>query len=278
MAEQPQDLFPITAASLLDDIPLPIIIYALDGTIVAFNSYAETFWGIKRSEYLGTYNAFQDPANSPLMLTETYARVRNGEIVIRDPTRDRFAPGMAEERPIWYQAIIFPVRDPDRVINYVGYIYQDVTAKMEQVDLITQAREKIAAQQALIQELSIPVVEVWQGILLAPLVGALDARRASNVTEQLLAAIVSFSAEVVILDVTGVPLIDTAVAAYLVNAARAVRLLGSDIILTGVRSEIAQAVVQLGIDLSQFVTRANLQAGLAWAFARRELRVVGVAD
>jgi anti-anti-sigma regulatory factor len=277
MAEQPQDLFPITAASFLEDIPLPIIIYALDGTIVALNSYAETLWGIKRSEYRGLYNAFQDPANSPLVLTETYARVRNGEIVIRDPTRDRFAPGTAEERPIWYQAIIFPVRDPDRVISYAGYIYQDVTGKMEQQDLITQAREEIAAQQALIQELSIPVVEVWQGILLAPLVGALDARRASNVTEQLLAAIVSFSADVVILDVTGVPLIDTAVAAYLVNAARAVRLLGSDIVLTGVRSEIAQAVVLLGIDLSQFVTRANLQTGLAWALARRKLRVVGTS-
>jgi rsbT co-antagonist protein RsbR len=109
--------------------------------------------------------------------------------------------------------------------------------------------------------------------VLAPLVGAIDSRRINGITERLLEAIVRFSADVVIVDVTGVPLIDVATASGLVQVAQAVRLLGSDIVLTGMGSEMAQAVVQLDIDLSRFVTQANLQAGLAWAFVRRRLRL-----
>jgi PAS domain S-box-containing protein len=272
MAEHPPDRFPLSAASFLDDVPLPIVIYALDGTMVAMNSNAETFWGLSRSDMSG-FSVFDDPTAAVVDVAATYAKVRNGEIVIREPTRDVVARNTAAERQIWYQAIIFPVRAPDHTIAYAGYIYRDVTAHIEQSEQIALAQEEIATQQALIQELSIPVVEVWEGILLAPLVGAMDARRAATVTEQLLAAIVNFSADVVILDVTGVPFIDAVVAASLVNTARAVQLLGSDIALTGVRSEIAQAVVRLEIDLSQFATHANLQAGLAWAFARRKLQV-----
>jgi rsbT co-antagonist protein RsbR len=266
-------MFSLTASTFLDDLPLPIIIYDLDGMVVLINSAAESFWGLKRADQVGIFNAFNDPTAAVVNLSETYARVRNGEIITRAPTRDITGANTEAERPIWYQAIIFPVRLPDQAITYAGYIYYDVTAQMEQSARINHAQEEIAAQQALIQQLSFPVVVVWEGILLAPLVGSMDARRATAITEQLLMEIVRFSADVVILDVTGLPLIDMEVAAYLVNAARAVRMLGSEIVLTGISSELAQTVVQIGIDLSQFVTQANLQAGLAWAFARRHLQV-----
>jgi rsbT co-antagonist protein RsbR len=266
-------MFSVTASTFLDDLPLPIIIYDFDGMMVLINSAAETFWGMKRDEQVGIFNAFNDATATVINLSETYARIRNGEMITRTPTRDVTGAHTEAERSIWYQAIIFPVRTPDQVITYAGYIYSDVTAKMEQSALINRAQEEIATQHALIQQLSFPVVEVWEGILLAPLVGAMDARRATGITEQLLLEIVRCSADVVILDVTGLPHIDLEVAAYLVNAARAVRMLGSEIVLTGMSSELAQTVVQIGIDLSQFVTHANLQAGLGWAFTRRHLQV-----
>jgi anti-anti-sigma regulatory factor len=266
-------MFPITAGAFLDDLPLPIIIYGLDGMMILINHAAETFWGLKRAEHVGISNAFNDSTAAVVNLSETYARVRNGEIITRAPTRDITGANTEAERPIWYQAIIFPVRTPDAKIHYAGYIYYDVTAQMEQSARMTRAEEEIATQQALIQELSFPVVEVWEGILLAPLVGAMDARRATAITERLLMEIVRFGVDVVIMDVTGLPHIDIEVAAYLVNAARAVRMLGSDIVLTGMSSALAQTVVQIGIDLSQFETQANLQAGLAWALAHRNLRV-----
>jgi rsbT co-antagonist protein RsbR len=263
----------LTASAFLDDLPLPIVIYDLDGMMVLINSAAESFWGMKRAEHVGVFNAFNDSTAAVVNLPETYARVRNGEIITRAPTRDITGANTEAERPIWYQAIIFPVRLPDHAITYAGYIYYDVTAQMEQSEHINRAQEEIATQQALIQQLSFPVVVVWEGILLAPLVGAMDARRATGITEQLLLEIVRCSADVVILDVTGLPQIDIEVAAYLVNAARAVRMLGSEIALTGMSSELARTVVEIGIDLSQFVTHANLQAGLGWAFTRRHLQV-----
>jgi rsbT co-antagonist protein RsbR len=274
MDETPPDSLPAALASFLEDVPVPIIVYDLAGTCRGLNRAAEEFWGLRRADAVNILNLYADATAQVVNIPETLARVSGGERVQREPTRDVAAANTPDARPIWYQATIFPVRDAEGAVRYAGYIYHDVTAQMEQREQLERTQEQNLAQQHLIEELASPVVQVWEGILLAPLVGALDSRRAVIVIEQLLEAIVRQSADVVILDVTGVPLIDTAVASHLVNTARAVRLLGADIALTGMRSELAQAVVQLEIDLSQFVTHADLQSGLAWAFARRELQVL----
>jgi rsbT co-antagonist protein RsbR len=137
-----------------------------------------------------------------------------------------------------------------------------------------QANEEVIREQAaIVQELSSPIIPIYQGILVLPLVGALDSRRAAQMMEHLLESITTHQANMVMLDVTGVPVIDTSVASYLFQTAQAVRLLGSQVILVGIRPEIAQTMVQLGIDLTKMVARADLQSGLEYALDQRGLAI-----
>ncbi len=137
-----------------------------------------------------------------------------------------------------------------------------------------QANEEVIREQAaIVQELSSPIIPIYQGILVLPLVGAIDSRRAAQIMEHLLESITTHQANIVMLDVTGVPVIDTSVASYLFQTAQAVRLLGSQVILVGIRPEIAQTMVQLGIDLTKMIARADLQSGLEYALDQRGLAI-----
>jgi rsbT co-antagonist protein RsbR len=137
-----------------------------------------------------------------------------------------------------------------------------------------QANEEvIRTQAAIVQELSSPVIPIYQGILVLPLIGAIDSRRAGQIMEHLLDSITALQADLVLLDVTGVPVIDTSVANYLFQTTQAVRLLGAQVILVGIRPEIAQTMVQLGIDLKTIVAHANLQSGLVYALDQRGLAI-----
>jgi len=130
---------------------------------------------------------------------------------------------------------------------------------------VTEARHaqrQIARQAEEILELSTPVIELWEGIVVVPLIGTLDSRRAQRLAEDLLDAIASTQSDLVLVDVTGVPTIDTQTARHLIETITAVRLLGADMILTGVRPAIAQTIVHLGLDLSNITTRSSLAAGL----------------
>jgi anti-anti-sigma regulatory factor/HAMP domain-containing protein len=129
------------------------------------------------------------------------------------------------------------------------------------------AREQLSAA---IREMSSPVVPVMEGILVMPLVGTIDSGRASLLVRSLLAGIERHRADVVILDVTGVPLVDTQIAQALLEAARAARLLGARSVLVGLRPELAQTIVSLGLDLSDLVTRADLQSGVAHAIKMQQ--------
>ncbi len=131
----------------------------------------------------------------------------------------------------------------------------------------------LEAQQSAIRELSTPIVPIHEGILVLPLVGSIDSSRAATIIEQLLEAITLNQADVVIMDITGVPVIDTGVANYLLQAARAVRLLGSQVVLVGISAEIAQTIVQLGIELTGLTTRSNLQAGIEYALSLLNLAI-----
>jgi rsbT co-antagonist protein RsbR len=134
---------------------------------------------------------------------------------------------------------------------------------------LAEREQAIEYQRRLIQELSVPIVPIHEGVLVLPLVGAIDSRRASQVMEAALEKIVEFQADVLILDITGVPLVDTGVANYLLQMARAVKLLGAQVVLVGIGAEIAQTMVQLGVELRDVTTRSNLQAGIAFALAQR---------
>jgi rsbT co-antagonist protein RsbR len=129
-------------------------------------------------------------------------------------------------------------------------------------------------QRRTIEELDTPVVQVWKGILALPLVGTLDTARAQRMNERLLQSIVDTGSEIVVLDITGVPLVDTAVAQHLLETVTAARLLGAEVLLVGLSTHTALTIVQLGLDLSGVTTRTTLAKGLELAFARLGLEVV----
>ncbi|MGK3962491.1 PAS domain S-box protein [Sorangium sp. So ce118] len=128
--------------------------------------------------------------------------------------------------------------------------------------------QMIHAQEATIRELSTPLIPLDAGILVMPLVGRLDRVRIEQLLERLLQGVVAQRATTVILDVTGVPMVDAEIADSLIRAAQAVKLLGAEVILTGVRPEVAQTMVGIGIDLRELVTLSSLQSGLHHALGR----------
>jgi len=130
-------------------------------------------------------------------------------------------------------------------------------------------REQVRKQmEAEVIQGSAPTIPIYQGILVMPLIGHIDNQRAVLILETLLETITQTHARVAILDITGISVIDTHVANYLIQATRAVRLLGADVVLTGMSPTIAQTVVQLGIDLGTIITRADLEAGLHYALGQ----------
>ncbi len=133
--------------------------------------------------------------------------------------------------------------------------------------------EMIARQQQEMLELSTPVVELWQGILALPLIGTLDSARTQIVMESLLQKIVETGAGIAIIDITGVPTVDTLVAQHLLKTVAAARLMGAECIISGIRPQIAQTIVHLGVDLADVVTKATLADAFAIALKRAGLGV-----
>lgn len=133
--------------------------------------------------------------------------------------------------------------------------------------------EIIRRQQAELLELSTPVVKLWEGILALPLIGTLDSSRTQVVMESLLQAIVDTGSSVAIIDITGVPTVDTLVAQHLMKTVAAARLMGAECVISGIRPAIAQAMVHLGVSFADIVTKATLADAIRHAFARTGVTV-----
>lgn len=143
------------------------------------------------------------------------------------------------------------------------------------MELYQQAREElISRQQMEMLELSTPVVKVWDGVVALPLIGTLDSARTNVVMESLLQQIVVTGSEIAIIDITGVPTVDTLVAQHLLKTVAAARLMGADCIISGIRAQIAQTMVHLGIDLTTVTTKATLAEALKLALSRSGFRIV----
>ena len=139
---------------------------------------------------------------------------------------------------------------------------------------ITTQNNTIDSQRATIDELETPVIEVWENILALPIIGTVDTVRAQSMTEKLLQKIVDTKSEIVILDITGVPVVDTAVCRHLLETISAARLLGAEVLLVGITSRTAITLVHLGLDLSGVTTRTTMAKGLELAFSRLGFKVV----
>ena len=137
--------------------------------------------------------------------------------------------------------------------------------------------EVIQRQQQSMLELSTPVVTLWTGILALPLIGTLDSERTQVVMESLLKRIVETGASIAILDITGVPTVDTLVAQHLLKTVAAARLMGADCIISGIRPQIAQTIVHLGVDLNNVLTKATLADAFAVALTRTGMAVTSTS-
>ncbi|KJS00219.1 MAG: hypothetical protein VR68_07290 [Peptococcaceae bacterium BRH_c4a] len=155
----------------------------------------------------------------------------------------------------------------------------DFSALVDKLGLITfetyvKGREEvIREQQKSMLELSTPVIQIWDEILVSPLIGTIDSARARQIMENLLESIVATKSSIVIMDITGVPAVDTEVANRLLRTMQAAKLMGAECILTGIGPQISQTIVHLGVDLGGVITRASLRDGLTLAFKRLKLNV-----
>ena len=175
---------------------------------------------------------------------------------LKDPLFDALNKKSAGSGNGLVAAITNVSRDVDQMAQWTVSTYQ-------------LAREEIIArQQEELLELSTPVIKLWEGVLAVPMIGTLDSNRTQMVMEVLLQRIVETESGLAIIDITGVPTVDTLVAQHLLKTVTAIRLMGADCIISGIRPQIAQTIVHLGIDLQGVTTKATLADALATALKR----------
>jgi len=202
------------------------------------------------------------------------------------PGKHPASTGIPPDHPPMHSFLGVPLKLSGRTTGMIalankpgGFADEDQKAVEALSMAITQAlhskrtEQKFALQAQEILEVSTPVLQIWEGIVVAPLIGTMDSERTRQFMERFLETIVKTNSSVALVDITGVPMVDTQTAQHVIDAISAARLLGAEVILTGVRPEIAQTLVHLGIDLSEVTTRSSLSAGISVALQRLGLAV-----
>ena len=205
--------------------------------------------------------------------------------MLEDLSRNRAALGLSPSQTAMFvfslKEALFPLlrqelaQDPEQLAAATW----TVSSVLDRLGLYTtevhqKGREAvIAKQQQEMLELSTPVVQLWEGVLALPLIGTLDSARTQVVMENLLQRIVDTGAAIAIIDITGVPTVDTLVAQHLLKTVAAARLMGADCIISGIRPQIAQTIVHLGVDLQDVITKATLADAFSIALRRLNLTV-----
>ena len=180
------------------------------------------------------------------------------------------------KQPLFAAIRSAPVRSQDQLFDRVWAATElvDKLALITSEAFIYTREELISRQQQELLELSTPVVKLWDGILALPIIGTLDSSRTQVVMENLLQSVVATNSKFAIIDITGVPTVDTLVAQHLLKTITAARLMGAECIISGVRPQIAQTIVHLGINLEDVMTKAKLSDAFALALQRSGRAVV----
>lgn len=206
-----------------------------------------------------------------------YAREMAKKGVLEAMTVDQIIMGMLKLRDVYGRFIFYKYqKDVEKLYKVLG-VYEPVANRILSIVALAFVEEremKITEQQQAMLTLSTPVLQIRDQILVLPLIGTIDSARAAQIVEQLLNSIVDTQASVVIIDITGVPIIDTAVANHLIKTIQAAKMLGADTIITGISPANAQTLVTLGVDLSMMTTRGSLRSGVKLADEMLKLVVV----
>jgi len=196
---------------------------------------------------------------------KTYARDLSERIIPRGVDTDEVLGIVLLLRDVLARSLFDRYQEDRDLLDRVLDVYEPAANRIAVtvgVSFVEERERVIREQQVAIQELSTPVLQVRERLLILPIIGMLDSQRARQLTEQLLGAIQSHRARVVVIDITGVATIDVTVANHLVQTVEASRLMGASAIITGLSSRIAQTLVDLGVDLSMMRTVGDLQGGL----------------
>jgi len=218
--------------------------------------------------------------------------VRTGEsVIINDPPSHPDSVGIPEGHPPLTAYMGIALKDLDKPYGTIalankegGYSEEDRHAiESLSVAVVESFRKKraelaLARQTREILELSTPVIRLWKSIILVPLIGTLESQRTKLFIDRFLKMIVEHSSEVALIDITGVPAVDTQTAQHIIEAIISARLLGTKVVLTGVRPSIAQTLVQLGIDLEGIETRSSLEGGIKVAYRMLGLEVTHIVE
>jgi rsbT co-antagonist protein RsbR len=253
---------------VLDNTPGLVHAKDLDGNYLLVNRQFADLFQISPAALVGMRDeALIGPDMAAQMRAHDRQVIDSNQIQVREIETD------SEYGSRIFEEIKFPIYDTSGQLIGTGGISTDITERRRaDLDRARLQQEVINAQQAMLRELSTPLIPMADGLVIMPLIGAIDSNRAQQVIETLLHGVNRNHADTVILDITGVPIVDTQVAAALIQAAQAVKLLGAQVILTGIRPEIAQTLVGLGVDLSRIQTQGSLQAGINAVLRRKVAR------
>ena len=234
------------------------------------------------SDFLTALGAALERGGTDSTTTEAWSPVRDLlSTISRTRARQGFTPAETATFVFSLKKVIFDVlqREVKGGDSLAEEIWK-VSTVLDELGLYTtetyqKGREEIInRQQQELMELSTPVVQLWAGVLALPLIGTLDSARTQVVMESLLQSIVDTGSSIAIIDITGVPVVDTLVAQHLLKTVAAARLMGADCIISGIRPQIAQTIVHLGVEISDVMTKATLADAFAVALTRVGLSIV----
>jgi anti-anti-sigma regulatory factor len=265
--------------------PTASLIYHISGKAMMINNGGRRMFGFKPEDLpkiQENYSLYTDEtlirANALPTIREAFAGKKS--MLYLDDYAIYEASGRVSGRRISLELTLLPLRVDNQVGEYLVAYYKDMTQEQalarkveENQRELAQAVEQQTILRSEIEARSAPVVPIFAGILVMPLIGAVDSLRAQQIMASALEEGMQHGASTLILDITGVPVVDTAVANYILQMIQALRLIGTDTIVVGISPEIAQTIVQLGLRLEDITTRADLQSGLQTALARQNLEI-----
>jgi rsbT co-antagonist protein RsbR len=250
--------------AVVEHSPSVIFVKDAEGRYLFINRRFEQEMGASRDQVLGRtdHDVFPSEESAELRATDREALASERPVEVEEHVTTLAGPRV-------YLSIKFPLRDAGGAVTGVCGISTDLTDRRRAEEERAALQEQmIAAQRAALHELSTPLVPIAEGVIAMPLVGMIDGARGRQILESLLEGIGRLRAHTAILDITGVRVIDTHVANGLMGAARAARLLGARVVLTGISPNVAQTLVQLDVDLAGITTLSTLQSGIAYALGR----------
>jgi rsbT co-antagonist protein RsbR len=196
---------------------------------------------------------------------QSYATRMAERGVLRGMTAEQSIGGLFTLRDVYRRSLFERYQRDMKRLSEAFDVYEPVASRILSIVALTfiEEREKVVRQQQeAIRELSTPVLQLRQGELILPIIGMIDTQRARQLTEALLRSIRANRAKVVVMDITGVPAVDSKVANHLLQTVQAARLMGAAVIVTGLSAEVAQTLVAIGVDLSKLNTLSDLQSGI----------------